>query len=76
MEHVSSKATASQRRAFVAAARAAECDQDEGRFEAKLKKIATPNSAAQTAHHSDCAMHNAPAKKPGRCTCGAAKAAR
>lgn len=25
------------------------------------------------AHKSDCAVHDAPAMKPGRCTCGAIK---
>lgn len=51
---------------FKEAARQLETDDDEERFEARLKKIVKqPN-----AHTSDCSMHNAPAFMAGDCDCG------
>jgi hypothetical protein len=50
------------------------CDEDDATFDKNLKKIA---SAKPVIHASDCAVHDAPAYEPGRCTCGAeAKAGR
>jgi len=39
---------------------------DEATFDQLLNRM------AKVAHKSDCAVHNAPAMKPGPCDCGAA----
>lgn len=57
-----------QREKFIDKARELESDEDESAFEGRLRKI-----VAAPKHKSDCAVHNAPAMKPGRCTCGAIK---
>lgn len=59
-----------QSQKFIDTARELGADEDEGAFEAKLRNIASYTPG----HASDCAVHNAPAYEPGRCTCGAAKA--
>ena len=51
---------------FIEKARELGADENEGAFDEKLRKIASAPK-----HKSDCAVYNAPAEKPGRCTCGA-----
>jgi hypothetical protein len=63
-----------QPKAFVEPARALGCDEHEGAFDRKLKRIAM--APKPIIHKSDCAVHDAPAYKPGRCTCGAEAKAR
>jgi len=60
----------SQRDKFKEAARNAGADQTEEAFDAYLRKVA---GAEAIQHASDCAIHNAPALKPGRCDCGATR---
>lgn len=67
---------AAQREAFVAAARAAECDEDPAAFDAKMRVLTKVRRAPVIAHASDCAIHNAPAMPAGVCDCGAIKGAR
>lgn len=55
-----------QSQKFIEKARELESDESEAAFEDRLRKIATAPK-----HKSDCAVYNAPAEKPGRCTCGA-----
>lgn len=43
-------------------------DGNEDASDEKLKRIAQKKKIQ---HASDCAVHNAPAMEPGRCTCGA-----
>lgn len=52
---------------FKEAARTAEANIDERSFDEALGKIAQ----SKAVHASDCAVHNAPALKPGQCDCGA-----
>lgn len=61
---------ASQSERFIDLAKQVDADESEDAFDAKLKRIA-PKAKIQ--HASDCAVHNAPAMKPGRCTCGATR---
>jgi hypothetical protein len=51
---------------FKKAASEAECDMGERAFDGVLVKVAQSKT-----HASDCALHNGPALKPGRCDCGA-----
>lgn len=60
----------SQSEKFIAAARGAECNEDEARFEATLK-VMGKSEAKTVVHASDCATHDAPAFKTGACDCGA-----
>lgn len=66
---------------FKALARELECDENEEAFDVALRKLAEAGpppkhepkkrSKRVVEHASDCAVHNAPAYEPGRCTCGA-----
>ena len=68
----------SQSEKFKQAAREIGADESEEAFDKALKRIATAppmpkNGAKAVQHTSDCATHNAPALKPGRCDCGATR---
>lgn len=70
-------ASTTQHQRFITAARALGADEDEAAFKAKLAAIARQTVFAEGIQHaSDCAVHNAPAYPPGRCTCGVATVAR
>lgn len=62
----------SQADRFKQAAKEVGADESEAAFEDKLRLIASAPKAVL--HDSDCRVHDAPARKPGRCTCGAVKA--
>ena len=66
------KKTKTQLEKFKKAAREVAADEDEKAFDDKLRRAVL----AERAHKSDCAMHNAPAMRPGLCTCGAIKGGR
>lgn len=62
----------SQAARFKQAAKEVGADESEAAFEDKLRLIAS--APKPVLHDSDCRVHDAPARKPGRCTCGAVKA--
>lgn len=64
------KSTHEQTRRFEQAARELGCDEDPGRFDEALKKVARHKP---TLHWSDCAVNNGPALPAGPCTCGGFK---
>jgi len=69
-----SKTEKTQKQKFIEAARDAGADESEVIFNDRLRRVASaPKSIV---HKSDCAVHDAPAMKPGKCTCGADTKAR
>lgn len=68
----------SQRERFIQAAREVGADEDEEKFEQRLKAVAGANSTHRTSpkavvHDSDCALHNGPALRAGPCDCSVSK---
>lgn len=58
---------------FKEAAKKVEADESDDALDKVFKKLDLKRQS-EVVHLSDCAVHNAPALKPGPCTCGAAKA--
>lgn len=56
---------------FKEAAKKIEADESDDALDKVMKKLDLKKP--EVTHLSDCAMHNAPALKPGPCTCGAVK---
>lgn len=68
--------TKSQVAKFKETARKLQCDEDENHLEQIIEQFGGGSEAQAIAHASDCAVHNAPAYKPGRCDCGVVKSPR
>lgn len=71
----------SQKERFIEAARAAGTDDNEQRFEQRLRAVAGANSdhrsiSKKQIHDSDCSTHNGPALAAGPCDCSLSKAPR